>query len=172
MAPRDAGYRTEGGQTPDPERRSTENFLVSRSASALRSRNSRYTDLDVSKTYWTKDDHDNRFIVRLIVAGRALGRCWDRYTHGQHTEYLCKTAYRLMCWFRVMARIVNANNGMGRWRKAQAEKWYEFLCDIRRQRSAGRKSLTHSIMDSAQSSSVSESSGSRSKAYIGCHSTQ
>ena len=124
------------GNIPEAERRSTEKFLVSRSANALRSRNRRYIDLNTDKSYWSKDDHDIRFIVRLVDAGRCSGRYWERHINGSDIEYLCRIAHRLMCWYRAMARIVNANNGMGRWRRARAQKWHRFLCEIRCQRAA------------------------------------
>ncbi|KAL8923735.1 MAG: hypothetical protein Q9208_004487 [Pyrenodesmia sp. 3 TL-2023] len=104
----------QSGTIPKAEPRSSQKFLVTRSAGALRSRTKRYTDLDANKDFWTRDDHDIRFIVRVVDAGRASGRCWERYTRGDHTEYLYETAYRLMCWLRAIARIVVANNGIGR----------------------------------------------------------
>ena len=123
-----------GGDIPLPERRSSQKFLVNRAADALRSRNPRFTSTHVADDHWTGDDHDVRFIVRLVDEGRVSGRCWERYNRGDHTERLCAIAYRLMCWLRAMHRITNATSGSSRWYKANCDRWVAVLSNARRRR--------------------------------------
>ncbi len=130
-----------GGEIPPQERRSSQKFLVHRAADALRSRSPRYVSTPVAKAYWTKDDHDIRFIVRIVDEGRASGRCWERYTSGDHTEYLCAVAYRLMCWLRAMHKITVATSGMSRWHKANCDRWFNILRRIRDQRADSREEV-------------------------------
>lgn len=131
-----------GGEIPPQDRRSSEKFLVGRAADALRSRNPRYVAPSIAESYWTKDDQDIRFLVRIVDAGRASGRCWERYTRGDHTEYLCTVAYRLMCWLRAMHKITVATSGMSRWKKANCDGWFNILRGIRGQRAGSREAAT------------------------------
>ena len=137
-----------GGEIPPQERRSSEKFLVSRATDALRSRNPRYVSILIPESYWTKDDQDIRFLVRMVDAGRATGRCWERYTRGDHTEHLCMVAYRLMCWLRAMHKITIATSGMSRWKKANCDRWFNFLRDIREQRAGFRGAPLPRLTDS------------------------
>lgn len=118
------GFQARGEPIPNPEKRSKQKSIVDHSAAALRSRNLRYTTMGARKHLWTAHDHDVRFVVRIVDEGRAPGRCWEGYRRDEHIYPLCHTAYRLMCWLRAMARIVNVSNSMGRWRRAKAVKWY------------------------------------------------
>ena len=119
---------------PRSERRSNQKLLVTGAVDALRWRNPRFLNDDVSKTYWTKDDHDIRFIVRLVAAGRSPGRCWEGQGCGPAgMEHLCGIAYRLMCWLRAMHRITLATSGMSRWHKVNCDRWFTVLSAIRRQ---------------------------------------
>ena len=127
-----------GGEIPPQERRSSERFLVCRAADTLRSRNPRYVLALIPESYWTKDDQDIRFLVRMVDAGRATGRCWERYTRGDHTEYLCTIVYRLMCWLRAMHKITIATSGMSRWKKTNCGRWFDILRGIREQRAGFR----------------------------------
>lgn len=128
-----------GGKIPPQERRSSQKFLVHHAADALRSRCARYVTTTVAKSFWTNDDHDIRFIVRIVDEGRASGRCWERFTRGHHTEYLCTVAYRLMYWLRAMHKIIVATSGMSRWHKANCDRWFKFLRHIRDQRARLRE---------------------------------
>ncbi|KAL9041349.1 MAG: hypothetical protein Q9180_001338 [Flavoplaca navasiana] len=131
-------FQARGELIPNPDRRSKQKFIVDTSAAALRSRNPTYTTVVARKHHWAAHDHDIRFVVRIVDEGRAPGRCWEGYGRDEHISPLCHTAYRLMCWLRAMARIVNTANSMGRWRAAKAVTWFKFLCRIRCQRLAAK----------------------------------
>ena len=149
------GFQARGEPIPNPDRRSKQKFIVDKSAAALRSRNPTYTTVVARKHHWAAHDHDIRFVVRIVDEGRAPGRCWEGYGRDEHISPLCHTAYRLMCWLRAMARIVNAANGMGRWRAVKATTWFHFLCRIRCQRLAakgGGNTTTGSLVVPATSS--------------------
>ena len=120
-----------GGDIPLREKRLLKKFLVRRAADALRSRSQRYVPISVAKAYWTKDDHDIRFIVQIVDKGRASERCWERYTRGNDTEYLCAVVFRLMFWLRAMHKISVATSGMSRWNNANCKRWFNVLRHIR-----------------------------------------
>ena len=145
-----------GGEIPPQERRSSEKFLVCRAADALRSRNPRYVSASIPESYWTKDDQDIRFLVRMVDAGRATGRCWERYTRGDHTEYLCTVAYRLICWLRAMHKITTAPSGMSRWKKTNCDNWFNILRCIREQRAGLRGAPLPPLTDSGVEASDAE----------------
>ena len=145
-----------GGEIPPQERRSSIKFLVNRAADALRSRNIRYVSASIVGSYWTKDDQDIRFLVRTVDAGRAAGRCWERYTHGDYTEHLCTVAYRLMCWLRAMHKITVATSGMSRWKKANCDRWFNVLRRIREQRAGVTGVLPPPSTDSGVEASNAE----------------
>jgi len=114
--------------------RAPHRWKVDRAVSALKATHSLYTGHHADKTRWTEDDHEVRFITRLVMAGRAEGRCWQTLQQHEHLEMLCFKAVWLASWLRWVHRFsLGAGRDMERVRRRKAE-WLAFLHDLRAQR--------------------------------------
>lgn len=114
--------------------RAPHRWKVDRAVSSLKATHSFYTGHHVDKTRWTEDDHEVRFITRLVMAGRAEGRCWQTLQQHEHLEMLCFKAVWLVSWLRWVHRFsLGAGRDMERVRRRKAE-WLAFLHDLRAQR--------------------------------------
>lgn len=114
--------------------RAPHRWKVDRAVSALKATHSFYIGHHADKTRWTEDDHEVRFITRLVMAGRAEGRCWQTLQQHEHLEMLCFKAVWLASWLRWVHRFsLGAGRDMERVRRRKAE-WLTFLHDLRAQR--------------------------------------
>jgi hypothetical protein len=64
----------EGQSVPPTRKRLSSTFLINTAVSALHCLRSRYSQYPVEKTNWMPEDHDIRFLTRIIQEGRRSGR--------------------------------------------------------------------------------------------------
>ncbi|EXJ67085.1 uncharacterized protein A1O5_09731 [Cladophialophora psammophila CBS 110553] len=109
-------------------RRSWSKYTINNAMEALRRVSPRYLPREVDKSGWNLDDHDIRFIVRLVAAGRAPGRWWESQTLDSDLPDLCATAYRLAGWLRSVHRQTTALADQGhQMHRARCFWWMEHL---------------------------------------------
>jgi hypothetical protein len=115
-------------------RRSSARFLINTSVQALHNKTARYTQDVVNTSNWTTDDHDVRFIVRLVQQGRCAGRWWENWCEAKHTGKLCCTAYQVLCWLRHIHGVSSGSSSNSRIQRVLANHWHALLTDARAKR--------------------------------------
>ena len=119
---------------PPSPKRSSAQFLIQAAMAGLDRKSEKYLKHHVDKSNWTMDDHDIRFIVRLVYEGRCSGRWWENLPDKSLTGDLCTTAYRLLCWLRFTHKVSTASSPSNQQQRAVASEWYRQLTQARRQR--------------------------------------
>jgi hypothetical protein len=129
----------DNGQTVPPgAKRSTARFLINASAIALQSGSTKYTREEVDKSNWTGDDHDIRFIARLVQIGRHPGHWWENFCHDGHIPELCTVGYRLLSWLRSVHRLSTARSQSSQVQRAVASQCHSQLSQVRASRASHR----------------------------------
>jgi hypothetical protein len=126
-----------GGDVQPTIRGSAARFIISTGIRALAHDTHHLQDRD--RTHWTQDEHDIRFIARLVSEGRQPERWWERQRSPVHTATLCTTAYRLLCWLRHVHRLVATRGVGGQLQRAVDCKWYTQLQEERARRADERR---------------------------------
>lgn len=75
-----------GAGIPPHHHPSSKKYLINSAMSALRSGSRRYLGQRPLKAGWTRDDHDIRFVVRLVESGSVSGRWWEHQVGPQQIE--------------------------------------------------------------------------------------
>ncbi|KIW14408.1 hypothetical protein PV08_07190 [Exophiala spinifera] len=123
-------YRSYNDSQPQ---RSSTTYIVNNAIEALRSRSQRYLADVTGKACWSLDNHDIRFIVRLVTAGREPGRWWERRSDGEIPQ-LCAIANRLAGWLRYVHTTTSGTGGTSQWHRANCHRWLSILRPARAQR--------------------------------------
>ena len=134
--------QTQGVPIPRTPKRSSAKFLINSSVAALRAvAKSRFLCDRPVTTNWTSDDHDIRFMVRLVQAGRVSGRWWENRRQEKHLKELCIVAYRLLSWLRYTHRLSSARSKSSQMQRAAASHWYQKLTTARTARAKAAVSV-------------------------------
>jgi len=123
-----------GRSIPPSAKRSSAKFLINASVLALQSGSTKYTREEVDMSNWTGDDHDIRFIVRLVQIGKYPGRWWENCCHAEHLPRLCSIGYNLLSWLRYVHRLSTAKSQSSRVQRAVAAQWHWQLSQARTSR--------------------------------------
>ncbi|KAE9370676.1 hypothetical protein N431DRAFT_509922 [Stipitochalara longipes BDJ] len=127
-------YLDAGGEVAPGRKRSSAKFLINSSVLALHSKAARYTEDLVNTSNWSADDHDIRFIVRLVQHGRYASRWWENWGEAKHTAALCCTAYQILCWLRHIHRLSSGPSASNQVQRAIANHWQILLRTARAER--------------------------------------
>jgi hypothetical protein len=125
----------------DARHHSTMKYVIQRAIRAVQTGSERYTGPTVSKSSWTLDDHDTRFIAQIVIDGCKPGNWWESKAHDEHLPRLCAISHRLMSWLRRQYGLTRSTNARVRWEKKRAFVWVKFFNHLRRKQATATTSV-------------------------------
>jgi hypothetical protein len=131
-----------GVDIPTRHRSSSRKFIINGATAALRERSAMYIGSHLTKTGWTRDNHDVRFVAQVVESGRLPGRWWQDRDRKEDSEALCAVAYRLMSWLRYMSSFTTSTHASMKYQRGVGFYWIQILEKARARRARQLKALT------------------------------